>query len=231
MQGAPERSNRWQVLKEVNRTFARYGLPSWDLRRLGMQSRGEFEIIGVESVYNELWRSFVYIVFKVIKPDGSPGTYAMDFNAAAAIVILLVNGQMVLVRQHRPTLGKWTMEIPRGWIEDKAVGDPVAEVRSILNREVGAEWVKTFASFAPVLLGSPAEDSGRIAGKGCRVYLLETTTAVAPPQRSGVHRPRLVEPEQLDDLRELDDQHSFTALFLWHRYQRNGAARLEAGMK
>ncbi len=228
MQQAPERVDRLQVLKEVNRIFARYGLPLWDIKRLGMQSKGEFEIVGVESVYNELWRSFVYVLFKTIKPDGSQGTYAMEFNAPAAIVILVVNGKMVLVRQHRPTLGKWTMEIPRGWIEESAVGDPAAEVRSILNREVGQEWVATFSSFAPVLLGQPAEDSGRKAGNGCRVYLLETTTAVAPPKRCGVHRPRLVEPNELDRLRELDDQHSFSALYLWQRYQRQSAARLEA---
>lgn len=208
-------SPRIGVLEEVNRVFAEEGLPRWtDLRRIGKHRKGEFEITGVLSVARDVKRYYVIVTFKVIRPDGTSGEYGVRFSRPAAAVVAVANGLVILVKQHRLTLGKWTMETPRGWIPPEAAADPRATVRAVLSGEIGEEWVASLTPFEPVLVGEMPDDTGYHA-LVVPVYYLEAKTTIPLPKRCGVHQPRAFpweEVHRLEDVGVINDAHTLAVL-------------------
>lgn len=200
-----------QVLAEVNAVMAHYGLAEWE--KIGLHSRGEFEITGVVEVVDNLWSSYLHIKFAVIRPDGSDGTYAMRFNKKPSLAVCaLVGGQVLLVKQHRLAFQRWTVEIPRGWAE--SVDDPEQLVREFLAREFDSCWVTTLTPFNLVELGSVAEDTGTRANI-MRVFLVEADSAAGLPGKKLGMKPMLVDWGQIDAFEEgggLSDAFSLSVL-------------------
>lgn len=203
------------VLEEVNRVFTHEGLPRWtDLRRIGKVSKGEFEIIGVRSVMRDVKYHYTTVVFDVIRPDGSRGEYGVRFSRPAAMVVAEVNGKIAFVKQHRLPIGKWTIEVPRGWIPPETADDPAIAIHAVLASEIGDEWTASLAPFKPVRVGDVACDTGYHALL-VPIYYLEARTDVPLPKRCGVHQPRLfswADVHELEDQGVISDTHTLAAL-------------------
>ena len=76
---------------------------------------------------------------EVIHPDGSPGIYGVVHfrNAASGVVVLDEEERVLLVGQHRYTLGAYSWEIPEGGVRpDEA---PLDGIRRELREETGVE--------------------------------------------------------------------------------------------
>ena len=213
--GSERDSSRIKVLKEVNQVFAEEGLPRWtELRRIGKHRMGEFEITGVQSVMRDVKRYYVIITFKVIRPDGTSGEYGVRFSWPAAAVLAVVNGFVILVKQHRLPLGKWTTETPRGWIPPEAAADHRATVRAVLSGEIGEEWTARLTPFEPTLVGEMPDDTGYHA-LTVPVYYLEASTTMPLPKWCGVHQPRAFpweEVHRLEDVGVINDAHTLAVL-------------------
>lgn len=207
--------SRVEVLLEVNRVFAEEGLPRWnELRHIGKHRKEEFEITGVRSVTRDVKRYYVIITFEVIRPDGTPGEYGVRFSRPAAAVFAVVNNLVILVKQHRLPLGKWTTEVPRGWIPPESAADHCAAVRAVLSGEIGEEWTASLTPFEPVLVGEMPDDTGYHA-LVVPVYYLEASTTMPLPKRCGVHQPRAFpweEVHRLEDVGVINDAHTLAVL-------------------
>jgi 8-oxo-dGTP pyrophosphatase MutT (NUDIX family) len=74
----------------------------------------------------------------VIRPDGTPGLYGVvEVPASVGIVALNQENNVALVGQWRYTLGKYTVEIPRGGSEKNP--DLLGVARRELREEAGVE--------------------------------------------------------------------------------------------
>ncbi|TAK04834.1 hypothetical protein EPO33_02455 [Patescibacteria group bacterium] len=108
-------------LKQINAILTTYKLTP--LVQLGTWQRGEFEILDLISVSINPW--YAIVQFWVIRPDGQHGSFFMKFAVSGAerrgcAIIVMVEDQLVFVRQHRPTLlvreeSAWSTELPREW--------------------------------------------------------------------------------------------------------------------
>ncbi|MDO8599552.1 MAG: hypothetical protein Q7S02_05575 [bacterium] len=209
-------SPRARVLVAVNEVLRSEGLLPWtDLRRIGKHREGEHEITGVARVVREFRDHYVVIVFTVIRPDGTTGEYAVRFSRPAAIVVPIIDGQVVFVKQHRLAIGKWTTELPRGWIRPELAGDPEATVRDLLSREVGEEWVQSLTlCWATAVIGDVPEDTSTDS-LVVPVFLIAGESAVRLPRRSGVVKPVAYDwatVHRLEDDGVINDAHTLAAL-------------------
>lgn len=227
-------SPRLRVLAEVNEILVAEGLPRWtDLRRIGKHREDEFEITGVVRVIRELRQYYVVIVFEVLRPDGTTGEYAVRFSRPAAIVVPLLcptsdvgqSDRVVFVRQHRPTIGKWTIELPRGWIRTELARDPEATTRDLLSREVGEEWAQALAVDTIEVVGEIPEDTGTDS-LIVPIYFVRGQNAAPLPRRAGVHKPVAYDwatVARLEDEGVINDAHTLAALRKAERYlQKHG---------
>ena len=76
---------------------------------------------------------------EVSQPDGSPGIYGLVHfaNLAAGVVVLDEDDRVLLVGQHRYTLGEPSWEIPEGGVP--AGETPIDGMRRELHEETGVE--------------------------------------------------------------------------------------------
>ena len=93
------------------------------------------------AVYENPW--IVVWHDEVTRPDGGPGIYGVVHfrNAAAGVVVLDDADQLLLVGQHRYTLGDYSWEIPEGGVAPNE--DPLDGIRRELREETGMsarEW-------------------------------------------------------------------------------------------
>lgn len=210
-----DESSRLRVLREVNETLRREGLPPWDNpRRIGMHRDGECEITGVARVVREFRDHYVVIVFDIIRPDGTTGEYAVRCSRPATILVPIVNDQVVFVKQHRLPIGKWTTELPRGWIRQELAHDAEAMVRDLLRREVGEEWVRSLEIASVECVGEVPEDTGTDS-LIVPIFLVIGRNAVELPHRHGVHRPVAYDwaiVQEYEDGGTINDAHTLAAL-------------------
>lgn len=179
--GAENRQESQQRrLEKVNAVLAGHRLAP--LVRLGTWQRGEFEILDVVSVASNAW--YAIVEFSVIRPDGRQGVYFMKFAVLGAerrgcAIVVMVEDQLVFVRQHRPALlirveSAWSTEIPREWsvagttqtIVDRLLrGAALEPGHAVPLGVLGHELVPLLTSGAVrsdgmVLLGNGPEDTG-----------------------------------------------------------------------
>jgi len=81
---------------------------------------------------------------KVLQPDGQPGMYAtVKMNAGVAILPIDSDAKVYLTRQFRYALGKESVEVVSGAIEEDE--DPLEAAKREISEEVGieaAEWLE-----------------------------------------------------------------------------------------
>lgn len=163
------------LLSRINETLSKRNLKS--LTKLGDIEEREIEIVDIIEVYDHSERFFTDIKFGVKFPNGTPGAFTVRFNANGAVsdgavIVILVNGKVAIVKQWRLPLCRWTYEVPRGFGEklDKAqingalgtlkIGDlPLGT----LARELGEEVMNSAEVTSVTHLGNIAENSGTSA--------------------------------------------------------------------
>ncbi|MDP2692416.1 MAG: hypothetical protein Q8O88_02105 [bacterium] len=163
---------RKEFLAEVNAMLAERNLKT--LAKLGDVDKGEIELIAVEDVLDGMSRFHTDVRFKCVFPGGGAGSFQMRWNANSAVAdgavfVPVVNGNVAVVKQWRPTLGKWTYELPRGFGEslDKAkINGQIGQIKiadlplNTLFRELGEEVMESAEVSSVTFLGNVAENSG-----------------------------------------------------------------------
>jgi ADP-ribose pyrophosphatase len=90
--------------------------------------------VGAEYLYESPWCSFR--VDEVLLPDGAKIEYGvLESEGFTAVVPVTEGGNVVLVRQWRQPLGRYTLELPGGGVERGE--DPRESVRRELLEETG----------------------------------------------------------------------------------------------
>lgn len=222
---------RERVLLEVNETLVREGLPPWStVRRIGRIKDREHQIVGVIRVVRDVQTHYTTIVFRTMRPivDASgrptwePGEFGLRLSRPAAKVVAVVNGQVIFSSEHRPALGKWPVEIPRGWISWAEEADPFLAVRAILTRKVGKAWWDGLSSVEPVKVGEGPDDPG-YHDLIVPVYYFAATNEVPLPNWNDVrtHRPYAYTWERvhkMEDEGAISDDRTLSALRKVERY-------------
>jgi ADP-ribose pyrophosphatase len=67
--------------------------------------------------------------------DASQPYYRMNTEDGAMIVPLTADGEIICVRQYRPAIGRWTLELPSGGVDDGE--EPIDAARRELVEETG----------------------------------------------------------------------------------------------
>lgn len=164
--------DREQRLQDINEQLLARNLKA--LRKLGDQTRGEFEIVGIREIYDHSRRFFTDVKFDVIFPGGKSGEFTVRFNANGlvsdgAVIVALVNGKFAIVNQWRVPLQQWTYEVPRGFgdradqsrIQGSLGTLKIADLPlGTLTREFGEEVMKSAEITSVTHLGNIAENSG-----------------------------------------------------------------------
>src|ERR1022692_697908 len=96
------------------------------------------------------------ILARAVEGSAAP-YYFLRTSDYVSILAATTDGSVLLVRQHRPAVGKETLELPSGHVEDGEL--PEAAARRELAEETGYE-AKKFE-----LLGTLAPDTGRLENK------------------------------------------------------------------
>lgn len=225
---------REQTLASINEALAALGLKS--LKKLGDFSQGEFEITAIKEVFSHSSRFFTDVKFAAkMPPLGNPGEFTVRFNANGAIsdgaiIVALVNGKVVVVKQWRLPLQRWTYEIPRGF-GDKADSAQIQGQLGTLKigdlplgtmvREFGEEAMSQAEITSVTHLGNMAENSGTHAvTPSC--FLVQIQLPNLDEKLRGTEELK-VELWTIDRVKEeigakLCDAHSLAALFLAFSY-------------
>ncbi|MFH1711961.1 MAG: hypothetical protein ABH846_01865 [Patescibacteria group bacterium] len=177
-------------METINRVRQRYGLALWDhIKRLGKhREKNETEITGIFEVVDKVQTHVIYVLYSVIFPDvgegAKPGVLAGRISTRPMLACLVkVNGKFLFTYSHRPLIGRWMTEVPRGWVNPRlAQVSPAEQVRDVLVRKLGQEFIDSLTPFAPVPLGDNYEDTGAKEDI-CPYYYLEATTALPIPSK------------------------------------------------
>lgn len=164
--------NREQLLSGINAILAERKLRP--LPKLGLASEGEIEITGINEIFDHSARFFTDVKFDVIFPNGTTGAFTIRFNANGAVsdgsvIALMLNGEFAIVKQWRPALGRWTSELPRGFMPQFHAARTSGHLETlcakdflfgIVARELGADLMSTAKINRWLPLGHIAENSG-----------------------------------------------------------------------
>jgi 8-oxo-dGTP pyrophosphatase MutT (NUDIX family) len=106
------------------------------------RKNGPWSIIDTEKKYAD---EFLELnVDQVIKPDGKTGSYAtVQLKSGVAILPMDKEGNVYLTRQFRYAIGKESIEVISGGIEEE--GDPMEAAKREAEEEVGIlgdEWIE-----------------------------------------------------------------------------------------
>lgn len=187
--------NKQDQLNEINATLATHSLKP--LAALGDHTRGKIELVEIIEIFDHSKRFFTDVQFRCLFPGGAEGRYTIRWNANSAVsdgavMLVIVNGRLAIVRQYRPALGTFLDELPRGFGEefDRAqvhgrlgtmtFGDlPLATAL----RELGEEVLEGATVESVTHLGNIAENSSTHTATPA-YWLIEVTVAeVALKQR------------------------------------------------
>ncbi|KPJ85778.1 hypothetical protein AMJ57_01915 [Parcubacteria bacterium SG8_24] len=163
--------DRSQRLREINATLRARNLKPF--RKLGDVTQGEIELVGIKEIHDHSARFFTDIKFEARFPSGDRGEYTLRFNANGrvsdgAVMVVLLNGRFVIVKQWRPSVGQWTYELPRGFgevIDRSRIAGQLGTMSlgnlplGTLARELGEEVLASADITSVTHLGNVAQDS------------------------------------------------------------------------
>jgi hypothetical protein len=228
--------SREQRLIRINDELQKRNLKTF--RKLGDQTKGEFEINDIKEIYEHSKRFFTDVKFDVALPGGKSGEFTVRFNANGsvsdgAVIVAIVNGRFAIVKQWRLPLQRWTYEIPRGFGDKADKAQIQGELGTLkmsdlplgtLERELGEEVMKDATISTVTHLGNIAENSG--THNVAPSYFL---VQIQVPEENLAKRLKGTEPEMKVELWDsakvrselggkLCDSHSITAVALAMRY-------------
>jgi hypothetical protein len=154
---------RATLLAQINSELAARNLKP--LAELGDHTHGQIELTSLHAIFDHSARFFTDVQFTCIFPNGTTGLYAIRWNANSlvsdgAVMVVVINGRLAMVRQHRPALGAWTTELPRGF------GENVDKTTNVGDLPIGAALRELYEEVVPeaqidaiTRLGVVAQDS------------------------------------------------------------------------
>jgi hypothetical protein len=152
---------------EINAKLFGWGCPV-GLSSIRPWQQGNSEIVEAVSAYHESEPFFTIVTFRYRKPfTGDEGLWSMKFSAGTIIVVCNEKNEFLLKKQHRPTIGKWIWEFPRGFTSILADAEaisknPIGLVEKILRQEVESVFIgNPTATFT--FVDSFPEDTGMSA--------------------------------------------------------------------
>ncbi len=150
-------------------------------------------------------------------PDGQP-YYMIDVNDYVAVVAVTASGHLVLVRQHRPVVGRGTVELPSGQV------DPGETAEQAGRRELLEETGMVAGDME--LLGVLVPDVGRLTNRMWCYFAAGVTPATGHVDEPGIVVEQVTEAEALDMATDgrMDHALNLAVLFLAMRKGRLGAS-------
>ncbi len=82
-------------------------------------------------------KKFEVHVEKVKLPNGKERELQYVKHRGSSVVIPVLNGKLILIKQYRPVIGKWIYEFPAGTVEENE--DPLTTAKRELVEEIGYE--------------------------------------------------------------------------------------------
>ncbi len=237
-----QEEERARRLLQINAELAKRGLKP--LVAVGDADQFGLEILGIRAIYDHSRRYYVDVKFDVRFVGGRLGEYTVTFGPEGAecdgaVFVVMAGEAFVIVKQWRPTLGRWTHEIPRGFggretpiFEGKPRPVAVEELpMAILSRELSEDVIRDPCTFlAAHYLGRIAENSGRSAVEHEYFLIaLATHEGIARRLRGSEHLKTLLwDAATLTDEigARISDAHSITALSLARNYVRRRSSIL-----
>lgn len=154
-------------------------------------------------------------------PNGAQGEYTyVDIPGSTMVLPVRDDGRLVLVRQFRYLLQRWSVELPAGGLKEGV--DPLVNAQAELREEAGLEarsWSQ-IGQFAPY---------NGVSNEMCRVFLARDLVEVGaepePTEEIEVLRFELSELRDLIDRGELWDGMTIASLALYESHQRRSESQ------
>jgi hypothetical protein len=131
---------RWTF---INQELREMGCPG-ELSKIRPYQDGANEILRIVTAHKSFMPFFMDVSFEYLKAfSGDRGIWHIRFNTGM-IIVPMIDGKVLLKKEHRPTTGTWTWEVPRGFanlISDEVdvTKDSLKVIAGILKSEVGNE--------------------------------------------------------------------------------------------
>jgi len=122
-----------------------------------------------ESVFSSPWFD---LVAKTMR-EGEPPYYSLRLRDYAAVIAITPEGRILAVRQYRPALERYTIELPSGIVDDGET--PETSARRELLEETG------YQADAIEPLGPMTPDNGRLSSRIWH-FLARNVRKVADPE-------------------------------------------------
>jgi len=147
------------------------------------------------------------VIAKKVEPEKQP-YYSLQMLDYVSVVAVTKDDEIVLVRQFRPVVERYTLELPSGHVEEDETPEQAA--RRELLEETG------FLAERWELLGELAPDSGRLENRLWCFYASGLQLVPGQPREPGVEMVSYSKPEffELIAQAKFDHAHDLAALFL-----------------
>ena len=210
--------DRQLVLAQVNTELARFGLKPMTERDLGMYGDEEYQIVGVNTPWKHPYGTTIDFTFDVIRPKSMhvPGqsphtTYTLRYSIPVGLVVLVIDGQVLLIKQHRLAASSWTVEFPRSWVEPTVSDDPEDAMRAVLRKEIGPDAVSRLTFTHIMEVAAPHEDTGTKRGR-LPIYYAEAKLDGNLPRIYNAQKPMLASWERVNDMVDQEKVNDFFSL-------------------
>jgi len=130
-------------------------------------------IVERKKVFSTPWFS---LVAKTVETDSAP-FYSLELADYVSIVALTTQQEILLVKQYRPAIEQYTLELPSGHIEPDEL--PVETARRELLEETGYQVADI------ELLGVVVPDTGRLSNR-MWCYFANNAQLTSSPTESGI---------------------------------------------
>lgn len=147
------------------------------------------------------------VIAKKVKAQENP-YYSLEMLDYVSIVAVTGDDEIVLVRQYRPVVERYTLELPSGHVETNETPEQAA--RRELLEETG------FCADRWELLGDLAPDTGRLGNRLWCFFASGLQPVSGQPREPGIETICCAKPEffELIAQAEFDHAHDLAALFL-----------------
>lgn len=186
---------------------------------------GANEILRIIAVNKNYMPYYLEVSFEYLKPfSGERGIWHIRFNTGM-IIIPVIDGQILLKREHRPTIGRWTWELPRVFVnllleKGKADNSSLVIISQILKSEVDSFFVDKPSIVKTCLVHEGVAENTGTNAVVCPVFFVEIKGKIKDDNQKKKIIWKLFPYEEAKGT--VFDVHSMAAFFSLERKIKNG---------